>query len=116
MLSKTLKTLTKSLRGFINTAGQRVIAPQFQCEYAESKILCGPFINSLARVIRKKPIGQQDGLLNSTGAYVIPPQFLYASHFSDGLAMVRVGKDFGIACAGYINTRDGDSAPVSSSG
>ncbi len=35
------------------------------------------------------------GFLNSSGSFVIAPQFDWVSHFSEGLAAVMVGKKFG---------------------
>jgi len=43
------------------------------------------------------------GFINRSGAFIVPPQFLYASNFSDGLAAVTVGKDFSAAKVGYLN-------------
>ena len=35
------------------------------------------------------------GFLNGSGSFVIPPQFDWVSHFSEGLAAVMVGRKFG---------------------
>jgi hypothetical protein len=35
------------------------------------------------------------GFLNGSGSFVIPPQFDWVSHFSEGLAAVMVGKKYG---------------------
>ncbi len=100
----------RRLWGFINTRGEMVIPPQFTCEYGEDEIPCGPFVDGVARVVRERKTGDQPedmtyefGFINRTGTYVVPPQFLYADSFSDGLAAVKVGKDFQAARVGYIN-------------
>ncbi|MEN9233154.1 MAG: WG repeat-containing protein [Gloeomargarita sp. DG02_3_bins_56] len=100
----------RQLWGFINTKGEMVIPPQFHCEYGEYEIPCGPFVNGVARVVRERKTGDKPenvisefGFINRTGIYVVPPQFLYADNFSEGLAMVRVGPDFDKARVGFIN-------------
>lgn len=100
----------RSLWGFINTKGEMVIPPQFRCEYGEDEIPCGPFVDGVARVVRERKTGDKPedavyefGFINRTGTYVVPPQFLYANNFSEGLAAVRVGKDYQTARVGYIN-------------
>ena len=42
------------------------------------------------------------GFLNGSGSFVIPPQFDWVSHFSEGLAVVMVGKKYG-----FINETGG---------
>ncbi|APB33664.1 kwg repeat protein [Gloeomargarita lithophora Alchichica-D10] len=102
----------RRLWGFINTQGEMVIAPQFQCEYGEDEIPCGPFVDGIARVVRERKTGDKPedsiiefGFINRTGTFIAPPQFIYANDFSDGLAAVTVGKDFQAAKVGYLNAQ-----------
>jgi hypothetical protein len=50
--------------------------------------------NNASSLTRAKKNGKW-GFLNSSGTFVIAPQFNWASHFSEGLAAVMVGKKFG---------------------
>lgn len=50
--------------------------------------------NNSSSLTRAKKHGKW-GFLNSSGSFAIAPQFNWASHFSEGLAAVMVGKKFG---------------------
>ena len=52
------------------------------------------FAQSPNSLTRAKKNGKW-GFLNGSGSFVIPPQFDWVSHFSEGLATVMVGRKFG---------------------
>lgn len=74
--------------GFIDSAGNVVIAPQYKSANDFSEGLASVRINGTY------------GFINESGNFVIPPQYDYATFFSEGLAVVyKNGKPF------YINTK-----------
>jgi len=73
--------------GYIDQAGNMVIAPQF--DYTDG------FTEGLAAV----KVREKWGYIDTTGKTVIPLQFYYAGSFAEGLAVVEIGEKWG-----YIDT------------
>ncbi len=68
--------------GFINRAGQMVIAPQF--------VHAGMFKEGLAPVSIKTERRRMYGFIDHTGKFIIQPQYDFAREFNNGLAVVSV--------------------------
>ncbi len=79
--------------GFINSAGQMVISPQYDnCFYQ--------FSEDLVPV----EVSNKWGYIDRDGRFVIPPQHDSAQSFKDGLAAVSIGEPFEGQCKyGYID-------------
>ena len=92
--------------GYINTAGEYVIEPQFYDAYSSQKSdgrtttkyvdNAWYFSEGLVRVM----IGDKWGYIDREGKIVIEPQFDLAFFFDNGLALVRENDEK----KGYINT------------
>ena len=89
-----------SLRGYIDTTGKMVIAPQFKPvddrdqdnpDFAWNCYYVGNFSEGLAAVT----LGEKWGYIDATGKMVITPQFDDARDFYGGLAAVEIGKKWG---------------------
>jgi WG containing repeat len=71
----------ENLWGYVNTRGGFAITPRFQSGF-DSYVL--PFSDGLAMI----EVKGKYGYIDHSGAFVIKPQFLIASGFSDGMARV----------------------------
>ena len=69
--------------GYMNTAGELAINPQFES--------AGSFFEGLASV----KLNGKYGYIDKTGNYIVNPQFSYAKDFSDGLAVVKSNDKYG---------------------
>jgi hypothetical protein len=74
--------------GYINKAGKMIGAPI-------SNSGNNPFSDGLAGVYIGEPSKGHWGFIDRTGAMVIEPRFEAAGPFSEGLAMVRIGDQYG---------------------
>lgn len=84
--------------GFVNTAGEVVIAPQYDSVW--------PFVDGLARVTVKGEDGKAKyGCINTAGEMVIEPQYDSMDAFSDGYALVMRSYSGDTKLYGYVNTR-----------
>ncbi|MEW5980579.1 MAG: WG repeat-containing protein [Acidobacteriota bacterium] len=73
--------------GFMLRDGQVVIPPQFDW--------AGAFFEQRGRVYVRKETEMKVGYIDSTGQFVIEPTFDEGGDFREGLAPVRVGKEWG---------------------
>lgn len=91
--------------GFVNTAGEVVIEPQFDSVW--------PFSDGMARVAVRDENGKQlHGYIDTKGNILIAPQYHSIGLFSSGLALVmREGED-GTKRYGYINTAGEEVIPL----
>jgi hypothetical protein len=74
--------------GYINKAGKLIVTPI-------SSLGGNPFSDGLAGVYVGEPSEGHWGFIDKTGAMVIEPRFEAAGPFSEGLAMVRIGDQYG---------------------
>lgn len=83
--------------GFVNTAGEVVIEPQFDSVW--------PFQDGMARVAVKDENGTQlQGYIDTKGNILIEPRYHSVGLFSNGLALVMREDENGVKRYGYINT------------